>query len=61
MIARIRWTASIVASVPELANRHSGSPNLRVSSSATRIAAGVGCAKCVPSAAWPRTASTIAG
>jgi len=51
----------MVASVPELANRHSGSPNLRVSSSATRIAAGVGCAKCVPSVTWPRTASTMAG
>ena len=28
-MARIRWIASIVASVPELLNRHNGSPNRR--------------------------------
>ena len=61
MTARIRCTASIVASVPVLANRHSGSPNLRVSSSATTIAVQVGWAKWVPSEAWVRIASTIAG
>ena len=30
--ARIRWTAAIVASVPELANRHIGRPKRRASS-----------------------------
>ncbi|MFN8189860.1 MAG: hypothetical protein U0R78_05335 [Nocardioidaceae bacterium] len=28
--ARIRWTASMVASVPELANRHSGDSRWRL-------------------------------
>src|SRR5262249_54175375 len=43
--ARIRWTASIVASVPELAKRHSGRPNRRVSSSATTRASVLGWAE----------------
>jgi hypothetical protein len=40
--ARIRWTASIVASVPELAKRHRGRPNRRARSSATAMASSVG-------------------
>ena len=60
-MARIRCTASIVASVPELANRHSGRPNRRASSSATTVAFSVGCAKWVPRATWACTAATIAG
>ena len=51
----------MVASVPELAKRHSGRPNRRASSSPTATALRVGWAKCVPSPAWPRTASTMAG
>ena len=61
MNERIRCTASMVASVPELANRHCGRPNLRASSVATAIAFRVGCAKCVPCATWSRTALTMAG
>ena len=51
----------MVASVPELANRHSGSPKRRASSSATQIASSVGCAKWVPRRTRADTASTIAG
>ena len=40
----------MVASVPELANRHSGRPNRAASSSATQIASSVGWAKWVPRA-----------
>ena len=60
-MARMRWTASIVASVPEFANRHCGSPNRRVSSVAAASAVSVGWAKWVPRSTWARTASTIAG
>ncbi len=60
-MARIRWTASIVASVPELQKRHRGSPKRRPSSSATMTASSVGWAKCVPSATRRWTASTTAG
>ncbi len=60
-MARIRCTASMVASVPELANRHSGSPNRRLSSCATASAAWVGWAKWVPNPTCERTASTMAG
>ncbi len=38
----------MVASVPELANRHSGRPKRRARSSATPIASSVGWAKWVP-------------
>ena len=51
----------MVASVPELANRHRGRPNRRVSSSATVTASGVGWAKWVPRPAWRVTASAMAG
>ena len=51
----------MVASVPELANRQRGSPNLLASSAATTIAFSVGWAKCVPCPTWSRTALTIAG
>ena len=51
----------MVASVPELANRHSGRPNRAASSPATTTASCVGWAKCVPRATWRVTASTIAG
>ncbi len=51
----------MVASVPELANRHSGWPNRCASSSATTIASSVGWAKCVPRPTRRCTASTIAG
>ena len=51
----------MVASVPELANRHWASPNRRESSSATAIAVRVGWAKWVPKPTWERTASTMAG
>ena len=44
----MRCTASIVASVPELLKRHSGSPKRSASSSATTIASSVGWAKWVP-------------
>ena len=58
---QVVYRASIVASVPELANRHSGRPNRRASSSATANAVCVGWAKWVPLVAWLRTASTMAG
>ena len=51
----------MVASVPELANRHCGRPNLRDSSAATASAVSVGWAKCVPRSTWDLTASTMAG
>ena len=51
----------MVASVPELANRHCGRPNLRASSVATTMALAVGWAKWVPCATWSRTARTMAG
>ncbi len=60
-MARIRCTASIVASVPEFANRHCGRPKRRASSAAAASAFSVGWAKCVPRATWVWTASTIAG
>ncbi len=59
--ARMRWTAFIVASVPELPNRQRGSPNRRWSSSATTIVSGTGCAKCVPSATRSETVRTMTG
>ena len=40
----------MVASVPELAKRHSGKPKRRASSPAIQIASSVGWAKCVPAA-----------
>ncbi len=58
---RIRCTASMVASVPEFANRHSGSPQRAASSSATSSASSVGWAKWVPRATRSVTAATIAG
>ncbi len=61
MIDRIRCTASMVASVPELPNRHSGRPNRRASSSPTASAFWVGWAKWVPRPTWLCTASTMAG
>ena len=60
-MARMRWTASIVASVPELQNRQLGNPKRRESSSATTIASSVGWAKWVPSRTRRSTASTTAG
>ena len=57
----MRLNASIVASVPELAKRHSGSPKRRASSRPTGIRSSVGWAKCVPSATRSWTASTTAG
>ena len=51
----------MVASVPELPNRHSGSPNRSARLSATMIASSVGCAKWVPLPTRPWTAATIAG
>ena len=51
----------MVASVPELANRHSGRPKRRASSPAIQIASSVGWAKCVPRRTRSLTASTIAG
>ena len=51
----------MVASVPELANRHNGRPNRRASSPAFQMASSVGCAKCVPRLTCSLTASTIAG
>ena len=42
----------MVASVPELAKRHSGSSKRRASSPATQIASSVGWAKCVPRRTW---------
>ena len=61
MAARIRWTASIVDSVPELPNRHSGWPNRSERLSATTMESSVGWAKWVPRPTRARTASTIAG
>ena len=53
--------ASSVASVPELQNRQSGSPNRSTRLSPTASRSFVGCAKCVPSATCRWTASTIFG
>ena len=53
--------ASIVASVPELANRHSGRPNRSDRLSATVMASSVGWAKWVPRVTRSCTAATIAG
>ena len=50
----------MVASVPELAKRQLGRPNLRASSAATVIASGVGWAKWVPFGLFV-TAFAIAG
>ena len=47
-MARMRCTASIVASVPELVKRHRGRPKRLPSSSATMMASSVGWAKWVP-------------
>ena len=58
---RIRWIAAIVASVPELVNRHNGRPKRRASSAATGTMSGTGWAKCVPAATRAVTAATIAG
>ena len=58
---RIRWIASIVASVPEFAKRHWGRPKRRASSSATQMASSVGCAKWVPRRTRSETAATRAG
>ena len=51
----------MVASVPELENRHNGSPKRLASSPATTMASSVGWAKCVPRGALPAMASTIFG
>ncbi len=51
----------MVASVPELPNRHSGCPNRSARLSDTTIASSVGWAKCVPRPTRRWTASTIAG
>ena len=51
----------MVASVPELAKRHSGRPKRLASSSATTMASSVGWAKWVPLATRSRTAATTAG
>ena len=61
VMARIRWTASMVASVPELAKRHSGRPKRRRSSSATMMASTIGWAKWVPRRPASETAATTAG
>ena len=59
--ARATRMASIVASVPELANRTLSSSKRRQISSASSTVVGVGAAKCVPwVTAWV-TASTISG
>ncbi len=58
---RARWTESIVASVPELLNRHCGSPKRRCSSSATAIEPSVGAAKWVPRSIWALTAAPTVG
>jgi hypothetical protein len=58
---RIRCTASIVDSVPELLYRHIGRPNRRASSRATTTASSVGWAKWVPLRTRSETAATIAG
>ena len=59
--ARARWIAASVASVPELVNRHSGSPNRRASSAATGMMSGTGWAKCVPAATRSEIAATERG
>ena len=51
----------MVASVPELAKRHRGSPKRLASSSATTMASAVGWAKWVPLATRSATAATTAG
>ncbi len=51
----------MVDSVPELVNRHAGSPQRRRSSSATTIEPSVGAAKCVPSAIRSFTAAAMTG
>ena len=61
VFARIRRIASSVVSVPEFMNRHSGRPKRSTRFSPTSWSRRVGCAKCVPSPAWARIASTIFG
>ena len=61
VFARIRRPASSVASVPELANRHSGSLNRSARFSPITSRCFVGWAKWVPSSAWRWIASTIFG
>ena len=62
MSARIRWMASIVASVPELAKRHRGRWKRRDSSSASQIESAVGWAKWVPRVTCSeKTARTMEG
>ena len=51
----------MVASVPELPNRHSGWSNRSARLSATAIASSVGWAKWVPRVTRSDTAATIAG
>ncbi len=51
----------MVASVPELPNRHSGSPHRCASSVGDEIASSVGCAKCVPSSDPLLDGATMAG
>ncbi len=58
---RARWTASIVASVPELLKRHCGRPKRRFSSVATAIEPSVGAAKWVPSSTRAFTAAPTVG
>src|SRR2546423_383177 len=61
VMERIRWMASMVASVPELAKRQLGRPNRAASSVATVTASGVGWAKWVPLAACSLMAWAMAG
>ena len=58
---RARWTASIVASVPELLKRHWGRPKRRTSSSETTIEPSVGAAKWVPRSICALTAAPTTG
>jgi hypothetical protein len=51
----------MVASVPELPNRHNGSRKRRASSAETVMTSAVGWAKCVPSLTREVTARTTAG
>ncbi len=51
----------MVASVPELAKRQRGRPNLSASAAATVTASGVGWAKWVPLVTCSATALAIAG
>ena len=51
----------MVASVPELANRHSGRSKRRDNSPAIQIASSVGWAKWVPRRTRSLTAATMAG